>query len=65
MRTGSSFPWQSLALELIPNGSRPNNYLIATAKSYKEYGKREYERFFFQILEMKQDFNFEIQFCLQ
>jgi hypothetical protein len=38
-RTGSSFPWQSLALELIPNGSRPNNYLIATAKSYKEYGR--------------------------
>jgi hypothetical protein len=24
----SSFPWQSLDLELIPNGSRPNNYLI-------------------------------------
>ena len=23
--SGSSFPWQSLALELIPNGSRPNN----------------------------------------
>jgi hypothetical protein len=33
-RSGSSFPWQSLALELIPNGGRPNNYLIATAKSY-------------------------------
>jgi len=37
-RTGSLFPWQSLALELIPNGSRPNNYLIATAKN-KEYGR--------------------------
>ena len=36
--TWSSFPWQSLALELIPNGSRPNNYLIATAKN-KEYGR--------------------------
>jgi hypothetical protein len=24
-RSGSSFPWQSLALELIPSGSRPNN----------------------------------------
>jgi hypothetical protein len=24
-RSESSFPWQSLALEWIPNGSRPNN----------------------------------------
>jgi hypothetical protein len=24
-------------LELIPNGGRPNNYLIATAKSYIKY----------------------------
>ena len=37
--SGSSFPWQILALELIPSGSRPSNQLIATDKSYKKYGK--------------------------
>jgi hypothetical protein len=32
------------ALELIPNGGRPNNYLIATAKSNKKYGLTEIPR---------------------